>query len=349
MTMPFLVTRYIWVFAIALALSYGGTMLAAALGRRLGILDHPGGRKTHARPVPRIGGAAMYVAYCVAVIYSCSHGGPQRGVLLGGLLPLAIGLVDDIRRVPALIKLAALVAASLVLVHSGVVLTMTGWYVGDVLLTVVWIVSVTSAFNALDNMDGLAAGVAMLAACTYFVISLRTFEHAWGVMALALAGATLGFLRFNFKPASIFMGDSGSFFLGFTLAAMAVMGEWSTSRLKAMAIPVLILGVPLADLAYVIVVRQRRQITQTLKEIVTFCGRDHFSHRLVDLGLGERGAVLFVYLVCACVGLAAVAVRFARALDAVLLLAQFLMMMTVIAILMRLARRHLPGRGARDV
>ncbi len=341
--LPRWIEHYLWVFVLALVLSYGGTMLTCIIGKWRGFVDTPGGRKTHPKPVPRIGGAPMYIAFAAAVFISGSYDGAQKGIILGALLPLGIGLVDDIRGVRAVTKLVALVAASLVAVRFGVVLTLTGWYPTDVLLTVVWIVGVTSAFNALDNMDGLAAGVALVAAAAYFVISFRTGEHSWGVLSLAMMGAALGFLRFNSKPASIFMGDSGSFFLGFTLATMAVMGEWSTSRLKAMTIPVLILGVPLADLAYVVVVRQRSRITQSLREIVTFCGRDHFSHRLVDLKFGEQGAVFFIYMVCGCAGLGAVVLQAARAPDAILLLAQFLLIVSLIAILMNRVKRRMAG------
>ena len=341
--MPYWVERYLWVFVLALVLSYGGTMLTCIIGKWLGVVDAPGGRKTHPKPVPRIGGAPMYIAFAAAVFISKSYDDTQKGIILGALLVLGVGLVDDIRGVPAMTKLIALVVASLVAVRFGVVLTLTGWYPTDVLLTVLWIVGVTSAFNALDNMDGLAAGVALVAASAYFVISFRTGEHSWGILSLAMVGAALGFLRFNSKPASIFMGDSGSFFLGFTLAAMAVMGGWSTSRLKAMTIPVLILGVPIVDLAYVVVVRQRNRITQSLKEIVTFCGRDHFSHRLVDLKFSEQGAVFIIYMVCACAGIGAVVLQAARAPDAVLLLAQFLLIISLIAILMNRVKRRMAG------
>lgn len=333
------IRSYLWVFFVSLGLSYIGTFIISVIVRKMGILDYPDERKIHLKPTPRLGGVPIYIAYVVAITYACPHSPQERGIMLGGLLPLFIGMVDDIKRIPATVKLLSLVLGTLILWHYGIRLSLFRIEAVNLIFTILWIVGLTSAFNAIDNMDGLAAGVAFIASSCYFVVAVQTFQWWWGALAVAIMGSSLGFLKHNFKPARIFLGDSGSFFLGFTLAAMGVMGGWSAHPVKASIIPILILGVPIFDLSYVIVARRLSGLTESLRDVITFSGRDHFSHRLVELGLSERKAVLFIYLVSVCVGIGAIVLRNARRIDAMLLLSQFLIIFSVIIILMRLAKR----------
>lgn len=337
--------QYLLTFLYALLLSYAATVLVAMMARKLGIMDRPGKGKIHKVAVPRLGGLAIFLAFVLGAMWGARGTLPEKGVLLGGGLVFIIGAIDDIRRVPATVKLLSLVAATLILSRYGVLLEVFRNYPLDLILTVIWVVGVTSAFNGLDNMNGLAAGIAFLAAACYFFVGVQTHQYSWSLLSVALMGSTVGFLRHNFKPGRIFMGDSGSFFLGFTLAAMGVMGGWSTNPVKASIIPILVLGVPIFDLSYVVVARRGSNITHGLREMITFCGADHFSHRLVALGLSERKAVLFIYLVAACVGMGAVVMRNARPMDAILLLTQFVMVFLIIIILMLLGRRPKPREG----
>jgi UDP-GlcNAc:undecaprenyl-phosphate GlcNAc-1-phosphate transferase len=225
----------------------------------------------------------------------------------------------------------------------GVQLNLTGLFLVDLFLTWLWIVGVTSAFNGIDNMDGLASGVAVIVSGMYVAIALDTHFEAgtetslswFGLLAAGLVGANLGFLLYNFKPAKVFMGDSGSFFLGFTLAALGVMGEWGDSRVVACTIPALILAVPIFDFAYILVARILQGQTRTVREVIEHCAQDHLSHRLVWLGFTQRRAVLFIYLMAFVLGLAGIMLRNStRGFDSAVGLIQGLSVVALIVTLM---------------
>jgi len=213
-----------------------------------------------------------------------------------------------------------------------------------------WLVGVTSAFNGLDNMDGLASGTASIVASMFLAISVQSFFLAgtetplswFGMLSAGLIGANLGFLLYNFGPAKVFMGDSGSFFLGFTLAALGVMGEWTTNRVIACTIPVLILGVPIFDFAYIILVRVWRGETRTLRDVIEHCGTDHLSHRLVWMGFSQRKAVLFIYLISFALGITGVLLHNSTSnADSVLALLQgAAIVLIIIALMAAVQRRH---------
>jgi len=249
--------------------------------------------------------------------------------------------------------LITLIGVTLVMSRFGVRLNLFRAYPHvDLILTVLWIVGVTSAFNALDNMDGLAAGLAAIVSAVYLVIAAQAFlrvgtenEFSWvGLLAAGLLGANLGFLVYNFKPARIFMGDSGSFFLGFTLAALGVMGEWTETRVISCTIPVLILGIPIFDFAYIIVARILRGETRTIRQVIEHCALDHLSHRLTWMGFSQRQAVLFIYVAAIAMGITGILLRNSGSLlDSALGLAQGLAIVMIIMVLMaEAAHRHRP-------
>jgi UDP-GlcNAc:undecaprenyl-phosphate GlcNAc-1-phosphate transferase len=202
-----------------------------------------------------------------------------------------------------------------------------------------WIVGVTAAFNAVDNMDGLAGGLGAIAAFVFFIIAIRTSQWGWAALTVALCGALLGFLRYNFKQAKIFMGDSGSFFLGFTLASIGLRGEWSNNTIKASIIPILVLGVPIFDLSYIVITRWFRGTTKDLVEVISFCAKDHLSHRLVKLGLKQHIGVMFIYLIAISVSIGAIVLQNAAKWDAVLLFLQFVLIFIIVLILISLTKR----------
>ncbi len=321
--------------------------------RRLGMVDQASPGKLHKRAIPRGGGIVLFLAFAVAVLYPNYRDNPMKGVMLGAAICLVVGAVDDLRGIPAVLKLATLVGVTVIMSLYGVTLNLFKFYPLDLLLTVLWIVGVTSAFNALDNMDGLASGVAVIVSGIYLTIAVQTFRAtgkenlAWfGLLAAGLIGANLGFLVYNFKPAKVFMGDSGSFFLGFTLAALGVMGEWTESRVISCTIPMLILGVPIFDFAYIIFARILKGQTRTLYQIISHCSLDHLSHRLTWIGFTERRAVLFIYLVAIAMGVTAILLRNgASLLDSALGLLQGLAIIAIVVILMAVAAR---GRQAAD-
>lgn len=322
------------VLVVSALVSLVGTWLAVPLLGWLGMVDRPAPGKVHRRAVPRLGGVLIFVGFVAALLWRGPVTPAAGAVLLGGALVLVVGMVDDVWGVSAVVKLVALAVVTGLLYRVGVRLTLTTVVWVDVPLTFLWIVGVVSAMNALDHMDGLAAGVALVAALMFFFVGAQTQQYSWAYLSVALAGSLVGFLVFNFPPARIFMGDSGAFFLGYTLAAMGVMGGWSTNPVKAAIIPVFILSVPIFDLAYVLASRYLSGTTSGLLEAVTHRGTDHLGHRLSRFGWPPRTVALFVYFVSVCVGVGAVVLRNVPPLDAVLLLGQFVMVYVIIVVLM---------------
>ena len=325
--------------------------LAILLFRKIGMMDGVAHNKIHEKPVPRGGGIVIFLAFAIAVLLPDYRSHGMNGILLGGFMCLVVGAVDDyVGGIPGFYKLITLVLATFILSWYGVRIHVFQNPVLDISLTVFWIVGVTSAFNGTDNMDGLASGLAVIVAGMFVVIALQAYavtstetSLSWfGMLAVGLMGANLGFLIYNSKPALIFMGDSGSFFLGFTLAALGVMGEWTENRIISCTIPVLILGVPLFDFAYIIIARIIKGETRTLRDIIDHCAPDHLSHRLVWFGFTQRQAVSFIYLISITLGISGILLRNTTSLvDSQLALFQGFAIVTIIIILMVLAaRRH---------
>jgi len=329
--------------------------LAILLFRRIGMMDTVAANKIHERAVPRGGGIVIFMAFAIAVLLPDYRSHGMNGILLGGFMCLLVGAADDyFGGIPGFYKLITLVLATLILSHFGVRVNVFQNPVLDIGLTILWIVGVTSAFNGTDNMDGLASGLAVIVAGMFVIIALQAYavtstetSLSWfGMLAVGLMGANLGFLVYNSKPALIFMGDSGSFFLGFTLAALGVMGEWTEHRVISCTIPILILGVPLFDFAYVIVARIYKGETRTLRDIIDHCAPDHLSHRLLWFGFTQRQAVFFIYLISITLGITGILLRNTASLvDSQLALFQGLSIVAIVIILMVLsARRHEAAR-----
>ncbi len=335
---------YLYTGGIAFILSAFLMPICVRMLRRHGVMDEPSDAKIHKTPTPRGGGIVIFIAFAVAVILPNYRDNPMKGVLLGSFICLLVGAIDDLRGgVPAVIKLGALTLATLVMSFFGVQLNLFGYYPLDLFFTWLWIVGVTSAFNGIDNMDGQAAGVAVIVSAMYLTIAVDSFLIAgtettlswFGLLAAGLVGANLGFLLYNFKPAKVFMGDSGSFFLGFTLSALGVMGEWADHRVVACTIPVLILGVPIFDFGYIIVTRIFKGETRTVREVIEHCAPDHLSHRLVWFGFSQRKAVLFIYMMSFVLGISGLLLRNSiRSFDSLLGLVQGGSVLLLIAVLM---------------
>lgn len=341
---------YLFVACVSFALSAVLMPLAIVLFRRLGVMDAVQPNKIHVHPVPRAGGIVIFLAFAAAVILPGYRSDGMNGILLGAFICLLVGSVDDfVGGIPGFYKLLTLCGASYLLFRFGVRVTIFDYPALDLMFTMLWIVGVTSAFNGLDNMDGLASGVAAIVAAMFAVIALQAYmasgtetSLSWfGMLAIGLIGANLGFLIYNFHPARIFMGDSGSFFLGFTLAALSVMGEWNERPYIAIVIPVLILGVPLFDFAYILIARIYRGETRTLRSVIDHCAPDHLSHRLTWIGFTQTKAVLFIYLIALALGVSGVLLRNSASLaDSALALLQGLAIIVIVIILMATANRR---------
>jgi UDP-GlcNAc:undecaprenyl-phosphate GlcNAc-1-phosphate transferase len=306
-------TNILLIFAAALTFAIGGTPLARLVARRTGIMDRPAARKLHTTPIPLLGGAAMYLAFILALLlFGDRHYVAQMvGILVGATLVSFLGVWDDRRGLRPLLKLLGQIAAALILVVAGVQVRLLGNQVLDVALTVFWTVGITNALNLLDNMDGLSGGVGAVASAFFVLLAAMSGQYLVGSLAAALTGACIGFLYYNFNPASIFMGDAGSLFLGFVLAAVGIKLRFpSNVPMVTWMIPVLVLGLPIFDTTLVVISRLRRGVP------VHVGGKDHVSHRLVAMGWTQREAVLGLYLVCCALGVLAMFVSQAGLVEA---------------------------------
>jgi UDP-GlcNAc:undecaprenyl-phosphate GlcNAc-1-phosphate transferase len=299
--------EYLLIFLVSLALSLISVPIMQRVAKRFNILDHPHHRKLQAEPVPLLGGVGIWLGFSIATIFC-----PSKLIflfLLGALITLILGTLDDVRGISAVKKLFLLIIVVISFSLNGIVLRIFVNLLPDILLTILWTVGIISAFNAIDNMDGLSGGVACISSATFSLIAIVTGQTELSVISLALCGASLGFLRYNLTH-SIFMGDGGSFFLGFALASIAVMGGWTTSVIRSMLVPIFILWIPIFDIAFVIVRRRILGITHSLYDDITYCGKDHLSHQLTKKGFSKRKAVFFIYLFGIICSLSACAVQF---------------------------------------
>jgi UDP-GlcNAc:undecaprenyl-phosphate GlcNAc-1-phosphate transferase len=277
-------------------------MRKAAL--QLGIVDRPDGKlKNHDNAIPYLGGLAVFTAFLLTVGVLTKFEQETLGLLLSGSIALMVGLIDDFGALSPSQKLLGQTLAALVLVKSGtfIKLEFLPVYVA-IPLTVLWIIAVTNAFNIIDIMDGLAAGVAGIAALIIAVANFVAHRESQAFLAMVLAGSTLGFLRHNFHPAKIFLGDAGSMFIGFMLAALSMNAGYTRVNLLAVISPVLILGIPLFDLALVMSIRWRMKIP------VTKGSPDHFALRLRRCRLSVKETAVTTYIVCALLGGAALVI-----------------------------------------
>ncbi|MBN1136376.1 MAG: undecaprenyl/decaprenyl-phosphate alpha-N-acetylglucosaminyl 1-phosphate transferase [Anaerolineae bacterium] len=296
-------TTYMLIFASALAVAVGGTPLVRRLALQLGIIDRPSARKIHLKPVPLLGGLAIYAAFIAALLLFGNRFRLNEliSILVGASLMSFLGVWDDRRSLSPWLKLIGQFLAASILVVTGVYIGTFPWEPLNIALTLLWVVAITNAMNLLDNMDGLSGGIGAVASIFFLLLAVMNRQYLVGALSAALLGACLGFLVYNFNPASIFMGDTGALFLGFVLAATAIKLRFPEGiEIVTWMVPVLILGLPLFDTALVIISRLRRGLNP-----LTTPGKDHVSHRLVAMGSTRREAVLICYLICAGLGILA--------------------------------------------
>ena len=332
------IVRALQMAIISFALASVLTPAAIFAANKLGILDEPTeARKIHKAPMPLLGGVAIYAALAVTIIYNFHFSLQLKGVALGGTVMMLVGLIDDVRPLSSRLRLLAQLAATAILIRHDVCLTFlpeTGWgHIGRIALTAFWVVGIVNAFNFIDGMDGLATGLAAIAAMCFFAIAFQTRQAYLAFLTIALFGSCLGFLPYNFHRARIFLGSAGSNFLGFTLAGIAVMGGWAAHRpLVSFSVPVLILGVLIYDMIHITVDRILKGKVTSFREWTDYVGRDHFHHRLLRLGLSQRQAALLIYFISGCLGIGAIVLR-SNAGNAVLLLIQASIILSVVTVL----------------
>ncbi len=294
--------KYDSIFFTAFLISFGLTPVMIFFANKLGALDHPKDRGMHKKSMPLLGGVAMYLGFVMAVLLKLDYSEELKGVLIASTLIFFTGLLDDLFDLRASVKLAVQVSACVILIEYGVVLEVLHYNSLNVLCTIIGVIGITNATNFLDNMDGLAAGLVAISSFIFFCIAALTRQVWLAYMAAALTACCCGFLPFNFKPARIFMGDCGATFAGFTLASLAVLGEWASNTATAIAVPVLVLGVFIFDMFMITVLRIKSKKVRNFRQWLEYAGKDHLSHRLHDMGLSDRQAVMLVYCFCALLG-----------------------------------------------
>lgn len=293
---------YIVTFLIALVVTYLVTPGVKRFAVHAGAMDNPDARKVHRQMIPRLGGLGIYIGFLVSVFYNIPLTSEVIGLLLGATVIVAVGVWDDICQIPAKVKLAGQVLAAFVLVACGIqvdwlmnpfgdYIYLSNWI--SVPLTIFWVVGFTNMVNLIDGLDGLAAGVASIAAISVSLIAYQMGQWVCAAITVAMAGAAVGFLQHNFNPARIFMGDTGSMFLGYILAAVSVMGVMKTAATVSLIVPVIALGLPIMDTAMAIVRRYIRGVP------IFSPDKDHLHHRLLEHGLSQKQVVLMMYAITA--------------------------------------------------
>ena len=305
------------VFAGALVLTVGITPVARWLAPRVGVMDRPDGRKAHRYPVPRLGGVAIYLAVIIiSIVLGEYRNFSQFGSILVGATGISfMGLVDDRWGLRPLVKILGQMLAALLLYASEIYVGTFHDPILNLVATVLWVGYITNAINLLDNMDGLAGGIAAIAATFFALMCFLSGQYLVGSLSIAVLGACLGFLFYNLNPANVFMGDSGALFLGFMLAAIGIKLRFPDNvTFVTWMVPVLVMGLPVFDTTLVVISRLKRRLNPA-----TTPGRDHVSHRLVAAGMTQREAVLTLYVVSFVLGLTAIFVTQASIVEGYLM------------------------------
>ena len=340
--------RWLYVLVFAFLGTAAMAPIMAHVGHQLGLVDRPSERRIHVRPTPRLGGIAVYGGFVGSVLLNSILPDWMIGILLAGSVLLVVGVIDDIKDLSPSIRLAAQLLAAGIVIATGKVLTLfpagPAGDVANIVLTLLWIVGITNAFNFFDGMDGLAAGLAVLMAGFLGVVAFETNQPGLGWLAVAIIGAGLGFLPYNFrgkKPAVIFLGDGGSTFLGFTLACLAVKGHWADNNpVVSFSNPLFVFGVLIYDMIHITVERVVTGRVKSVRDWLAYVGKDHLHHRLERLLGSRQASVAMIFLLTICLGLSALALRQAGTLEAILLLTQACLIVIMVTILELSARRR---------
>jgi len=306
--------EYLTVFLTSGLLTLFLTPLAVYIAPKIGAVDIPkDGRRMHDKPMPRFGGFAIFIGVTSAIAFFLIGDNPKMvGVIACGAMIYVLGLIDDLRGMPAKVKFMGQIAVACAAFGFGIRINfITLFFAAEsgytffpglsaFIFTVAWIVGITNTINLIDGLDGLAAGVAAIASASIAYAAFIASAPSATLSMLALTGGALGFLPFNFHPAKIFMGDSGALFLGFMLAALSIEGATKSATVVAIIVPVLVLGVPIFDTAFAIL---RRMIN---KRPIMEADKGHLHHRIMAAGFGQRRAVLMLYGISGVMGVAAV-------------------------------------------
>ena len=332
------------------------TPLCRALALKLTVLDRPDWRKIHDQPTPLLGGVAVFVAFSAALFLNNVFLPGMKSLLLGASLIFVMGLIDDVKPIPALLKFILQVAISLTVIFVGDI-HLTFFYhsswapLVNIPLTVLWMVGLTNAMNFFDGIDGLASALSIICALFLGILAFNTDQPALGWFAVAVVGACVGFIPYNFrlgKSALLFLGDAGSTFLGFTLSGLAVLGQWSmTSQFVSLVAPILIFGVLIFDMVYVNLSRIKNRQARSFTELLTCVNKDHLHHRLLFLGFARKEVVFIISTISVCLGMSAFIIMDQKFVEGLLGLLQAILILGLVVALMLKGRERVPKEGDR--
>lgn len=328
----------IFAFIVSFAFTFATTPLVRRFAFKIGAIDIPkDNRRMHKKPTPRIGGLAIIFGFTVATLCFAQPSRQLYGTLAGAAIIAVMGVIDDCKNLPAKLKFVIQIIAALVVVFAGDIKidvftnpnflsdnpywVLPEWL--SVALTVIWIVFITNAVNFIDGLDGLAAGVSAIMSISLVFISIRVGEYPIAILGIALMGSCFGFLPFNFNPAKIFMGDTGSTFLGFMLATLSIQGVFKSYAVISFAVPLLILGLPLFDALFAMIRRILRGQSPMTAD------RGHLHHRLVDMGFSQKQTVFILYAISGVLGITAVLLAESGVLRALLLVICVLILLLI--------------------
>lgn len=338
-----LIVYVVLALVAALIVSFLTTPVVKSFAYKVGAIDVPkDARRMHHVPIPRLGGLAIFIGFMVSILLFVNVRGDvqMQSILLGAVVIVVLGVVDDIMALPAMFKFVVQIAAALIPALNGVVIQAFSnpnifsqnlyWVLGrlSIPITVLWIVGITNSVNLIDGLDGLANGVSAISATTMLVIAILVSEGQVAVVMAALVGACVGFMPYNMNPAKMFMGDTGATFLGYILATMSIQGLFKFYAIISFAVPFLILGLPIFDTAFAFI----RRIAHGQSPM--HADRGHIHHRLIDMGLNQKQAVAALYVISAILGLSAVVLTTSSELKAMLF---FLTLCVVAAVAARVA------------
>jgi len=310
-----LIVYAILALVVALIVSFLMTPVVKTFAYKVGAIDVPkDARRMHKTPIPRLGGLAIFIGFMVSILLftHVRQDHQLQGILMGAVVIVVLGVVDDTTPLPAMFKFVVQIVAALIPVFHGVVIQAISnpnllsssayWILGklSIPITVLWIVAITNSVNLIDGLDGLANGVSAISATTMLVIAILVSESQVAIVMAALVGACVGFMPYNMNPAKMFMGDTGATFLGFILATMSIQGLFKMFAVISFAVPFLILGLPIFDTAFAFI----RRIAHGQSPMRA--DRSHIHHRLIDMGLSQKQAVATLYVISAILGLSAV-------------------------------------------
>ena len=308
-----LIAYVILALLVALVVSFLSTPVVKNFAYKVGAIDVPkDNRRMHKQPIPRLGGLAIFIGFMVSILLFVPITAEMKSILLGAVIIVVLGVVDDIMALPAMLKFVVqIVAASIPAVHGVTILAFSNpnifsdnlyWVLGNLSIpfTVLWIVAITNSVNLIDGLDGLADGVSAISATTMLVIALLGNQADVALVLAALVGACVGFMPYNLNPAKMFMGDTGATFLGFILATVSIQGLFKFHMIISFAVPFLMLGLPIFDTCFAIL----RRVSHGQSPMAP--DRGHIHHRLIDMGFTQKQAVATLYIISAILGLSAV-------------------------------------------